>query len=271
FWLPLRLAWGLIRPRRQVLGGYFAGVVESFGAKAEGFEPGDQVFGSSGFRFGAYAQYLCLPASYSIASKPATITFEEAASVPLGGLNALHFMRRSEIKAGEKILINGAGGSIGIFAVQIAKAMGAEVTAVDSAIKKDMLCSIGADHFIDYTQADFTDSGEKYDVVFNMVAGTAYEKCLNVLNPRGRYLIGNPQLSDILRSALTSRFTDKTVTVAFAGERVEELRALGDMIETGQIKPVVDKVYGIREIAQAHFRVETEQRTGAVIIDLKNV
>ena len=232
------------------------------------FKKGDQVFGTTKLRFGAYGEYVCLPANYTIVPKPQNMSFEEAAAVPLGGLNALHFMRKANIQNGEKILVNGAGGSIGTFAVQIAKAMGAEVTAVDSAIKEEMLRRIGADHFFDYTKEDFAKSGQFYDVIFNMVARSSYSKCVNSLNPRGRYLIGNPRISDMLRSVVTSRFKDKTAIFAFAGEKEEELLALKEMIESGKIKSIVDKIYSPEQAAQAHYRVETEQRLGIVVISM---
>ncbi|MGB5441610.1 MAG: NAD(P)-dependent alcohol dehydrogenase [Gammaproteobacteria bacterium] len=268
FWLPLRIAMGIIRPRNQVLGGYFAGEVESVGKDVSRFMKGDQVFGSAGLRMGAYGEYVCLPASYTIVSKPHNITFEEAAAVPLGGLNALHFLRKANIRNGEKVLVNGAGGSIGTFAVQIARAMGAEVTAVDSTIKEEMLRRIGADHFFDYSKEDFTKSGQSYDVIFDMVARSSYSACIKSLNPGGRYLLGNPRLSDMLRSVLASGFTDKTVICAFAGEKEEELHALKEMIEAGKIKPVVDKIYSPDQAADAHRRVETEQRLGIVVISM---
>jgi len=269
FWLPLRIAVGVTRPRKQVLGGYFAGEVEAIGKDVSKFSKGDHVFGATGFQFGAYGEYLCLPGSATIAPMPCNMSFEEAAATPLGGLNALHFMRKANIRNGEKVLINGAGGSIGTFAVQIAKAMGAEVTAVDSTIKETMLRRIGADHFFDYTREDFTKSGQTYDVIFNMVARSSYSRCVNSLNPNGRYLMGNPRMSDMLRSVLTSRFTQKTAIFAFAGEKEEELLALKDMIEAGKIKSVVDKIYSPEQAADAHHRVETEQRLGIVVISMR--
>ncbi len=268
FWLPLRVAMGVTKPKKQVLGGYFAGEVETVGKDVLKFKKGDQVFGTTRLLFGAYGEYVCLPANYTIVTKPHNMSFEEAAAVPLGGLNALHFMRKANIRNGEKVLINGAGGSIGTFAVQIAKAMGAEVTAVDSTIKEEMLLRIGADHFFDYTKEDFTKSGQTYDVIFNMVARSSYSKCINSLNPKGRYLIGNPRISVMLRSVLTSKFSDKTATFAFAGEKEEELIAIKDMIEAGKIKSVVDKIYSPEQAAEAHRRVETEQRLGVVVISM---
>ena len=268
FWLPLRIGLGITKPRRQILGGYFSGVVESVGKDVTKFKPGDQVFGCTQLRLGAYGEYLCLPDSYTIVPKPNNLSFAEAAAVPLGALNALHFMTKANIQNGDKVLVNGAGGSIGTFAVQIAKVMGAEVTAVDSTIKQDMLRSIGADHFIDYSKEDFTTSGERYDVIFSMVAGSSYSDCMKALRPKGRYLMGNPKLSDMLRSVLTSLLTDKQAIFAFAGEKEEELLALKDMIEAGKIKPVVDKVYPMEQAAEAHRRVETEQRLGIIVISI---
>ncbi|MCP4752396.1 MAG: NAD(P)-dependent alcohol dehydrogenase [Proteobacteria bacterium] len=268
FWLPLRIAVGISKPKRQILGGYFAGEVESVGKNVSKVKQGDQVFGSAGLRLGAYGEYMCLPAEYTIVPKPINMDFEESAAVPLGGLNALHFMRKANIENGERVLVNGAGGSIGTFGVQIAKAMGAEVTAVDSTIKETMLRRIGADHFFDYTKEDFTKSGQTFDVIFDMVAGSSYSKCVKTLAPKGRYLMGNPRISDMARSVLTSRFTDKAAIFAFAGEKEEELLALKEMIEEGKIKPIVDKVYPIKQVADAHRRVETEQRLGVVVVSV---
>jgi NADPH:quinone reductase-like Zn-dependent oxidoreductase len=268
FWLPLRLALGLIKPKRQVLGGYFAGEVESVGKDVLKFKKGDQVFGSTRLRLGAYAEYVCLPASYTLVPKPNNVSFEEAAAVPLGGLNALHFLRKANIQKGEKVLVNGAGGSIGTFGVQIAKAMGAEVTAVDSTIKEEMLRRIGADRFFDYTKKDFTKSGQTYDVIFSMVAKSSYSDCIRALNPRGRYLMANPRMIDMLRSVLTSKFTDKTAIFVFAGETEEELLALKEMIEENKLKSIVDKIYSLEHVAEAHRRVETEQRLGTIVISL---
>ena len=150
FWLPLRLAWGAFKPRKPILGGYFAGEVESVGKEVTKLKAGDEIFGSTGLHMGAYGEYLCLTASHTLAQKPHNASFVEAAAVPLGGFNALHYMRKANIQQGEKVLIIGAGGSIGVYGVQIAKSIGAEVTAVDSGIKEEMLKQIGADHFIDY-------------------------------------------------------------------------------------------------------------------------
>ena len=266
FWLPLRIALGVRRPRRQILGGYFSGEIESLGRDVTTFSVGDQVFGTAGLRLGAYGEYVALPARYTIVAKPANMSFAEAAAVPLGGLNALHFMRRAKIRTGEQVLINGAGGSIGAHAVQIAKSMGANVTAVDSAIKEDLLRRLGADHFVDYTKEDFSENGQTYDVIFDMVPGSSYAACINALGPNGRYLSGNPRLSVMLRSLLTTWLTTKTATFALARETREELLALKEMVEGGKVDSIVDRVFPMELAADAQRLVETEQRLGAVVI-----
>ncbi|MEW8693219.1 MAG: NAD(P)-dependent alcohol dehydrogenase [Candidatus Thiodiazotropha endolucinida] len=266
FLLPLRLALGITRPRKRVLGGYFAGEVESVGAEVEKFKTGDCLFGSTRLRLGAHGEYVVLPEKYTLVRMPGNLTFAQAAAVPLGGLNALHFMRKAAVKTGDKVLINGAGGSIGVFGVQIAKSMGAEVTAVDNGIKEPMLREMGADHFIDYTRHDFTQSSQSYDVIFSMVADTPFTQCMKLLKPKGRYLMANPRVMDMLRSTITNIFTAKEAVFAFAQETEEELTTIREMIEVGKIRPIIDNVYSFDEIAQAHRRVETEQRLGSVVI-----
>lgn len=266
FWLPLRLAAGITRPRRRVLGGYFSGVVEALGRRVTRLAVGDEVFGCAGFGQGAYAEFLTVPEHAPVIAKPSSMSFEEAAAVPLGGLNALHFMRLAQVAPGERVLVNGAGGSIGAHGVQIAKALGAEVTAVDSAIKEPLLRRLGVDHFVDYTREDFTTLGATYDVVFDMVARSSYAGCVSVLGPGGRYLKGNPRLSDMLRSVWTTRFADKTVRVAFAPETQEALGELRGMIEDGRIVSIVDRVYPMDRAVEAHRRVETEERAGAIVL-----
>lgn len=266
FWLPLRIAWGVRKPRRQILGGYFSGEVEKLGKDVTEFSTGDQVFGAARLRLGTYGEYVALPASYTIVPKPGTMSHTDAAAVPLGGLNALHFMRLAKIRKGETILINGAGGSIGTHGIQIAKSMGAEVTAVDSTIKEDLLKRMGADYFIDYTKTDFTTMGRRYDVIFDMVAASSYAANIKALNPNGRYLTANPRLSVMLRSVLTSRFSNRSARFAFAQETREELLTLKQMIEDGKIKSIVDRVYPMEQAAESHRRVETEQRLGAVVV-----
>ncbi len=269
FWLPARFTFGWRRPKRPILGGYFAGVVVSAGKDDSRFAPGDAVFGCTQLRFGAHGEYLCLPETYTLARKPDNISFEQAAAVPLGGLNALHFMNAARLQPGERLLINGAGGSIGSFALQIAKRRGVEVTVVDRGDKAEMLRALGADHFSDYTAEDFTRGVESWDVIFDMVAAKNYPGCIRRLRPGGRYLMGNPRLSDMLRSVLTTRLSDKEVIFRFAGEKQEELEELARMLGAGEIAPAIDRVYPLDEIADAHRRVQSEARLGIVVVTVK--
>lgn len=269
-WFLIRLVFGLRKPRKQILGAYFAGEIEAVGYAVERLRVGDQVFAASGPRFGAYAEYICLPSSYPIAAKPASMTYEEAAAVPLGGINALHYLRKAKVQSGDRVLINGAGGSFGTFAVQLAKLMGAEVTGVDSTEKLDMLRTLGADHVIDYTREDFTESGETYDVIFNVVAGSSYSRNLRSLNKGGRYLLTNPAgISQMLRAVWTSMTSDKKVIIQFASEEVEDLVYLRELIEAGRLRSVIDRSYPLEQAAEAHRYVETDRKKGNVVLTMQ--
>ncbi len=269
FWLrlPMRFYVGFRKPsRRTILGMYLAGEIEAVGNDVTRFTRGDQVFAATGFRFGANAEYVCLPEAGALAIKPANMTYEEAAAVPLGGLNARHFLRKANIQSGEKVLINGAGGSIGTFAVQLAKLYGAEVTGVDSAGKFDMLRSIGADHVVDYTQEDFTKSGETYDVILDVVAGSSFSRTIRSLKEQGRYLMANPRLSKMVRVPWVSMTSGKRVILEAASETAEGLVALRELIEAGKIRSVIDRRYPLEQTVEAHRYVETGQKVGDVVI-----
>jgi NADPH:quinone reductase-like Zn-dependent oxidoreductase len=226
--------------------------------------------------FGAYAEYICLPEKSAmgvLATKPANMTYEEAAVVPTGGLEALHFIRKGNMLAGvrgEKVLIIGAGGSIGTFAVQLAKYFGAEVTGVDSRGKLNMLRSIGADHVIDYAQEDFTRNGETYDVIFDVPGKSSFSGSIRSLKPNGRYLLANPGLSHTLQGPWTSMRSGKQVIFGAASQKIEDLIFLRDLIEAGQIKAVIDRHYPLEHIADAHRYVETGQKQGNVVITLEH-
>lgn len=264
FWLPMRLALGIRRPRRPILGGYFAGIVESVGKRVRGFAPGDEVVCTSPFRRGGYGEYAVVPARQTIVPKPANMRFAEAAAIALGGLNALHFMKLAGVRPGERVLINGAGGSIGAYAVQIAKALGAEVTAVDRAHKQAGLRRLGADHFIE--AAPRLGAPGRYDVLFDMVPGSDYGACLQALTSDGRYLVGNPRIATMLRTVLTTRFSRRTARFRFAPETRSALGELTSMIERGEIGSIVDAVYPMAQAVDAHRRVDSEQRVGAIVI-----
>jgi len=265
-WLPLRLYMGLRKPRKKILGQELAGEIEAAGKEVKLFRKGDQVFAATGFSFGAYAEYTCLPEEGVLAIKPATMTCEEAAAVPVKGLEALYFLRKENIQSGQKVLIIGAGGSIGTFAVQLAKSFGAEVTGVDSMGKLDMLRSLGADHVIDYTQTDFTANGETYDVIFDVMGKTSFSRTVRSLKPNGRYLLANAGLSQMVRGRWTSMRSSKQVIVGAASEKAEDLNFLKELIEAGKIHSVIDRRYPLEHIAEAHRYVDTGHKKGNVVI-----
>jgi NADPH:quinone reductase-like Zn-dependent oxidoreductase len=270
--LPIRIYLGLRRPRISILGQELAGEIEAVGKDVTRFRKGDQVFAWTGFRLGAYAEYICLPEGGFVAIKPSKMTYEEAAALSVGGLEAAHFLRKGNIQSGQKVLINGAGGSIGTFAIQIARHFGADVTGVDSTEKLDMLRSIGADHVIDYTQEDFTRSGETYDVIFDVIGKSSFSRSVKSLKPNGRYLLGNPGLSQQVRARWTSMPGSKKViswAARAAGEITEDLNFLKELIEAGKIKTVIDRRYTLEEIAEAHRYVETGQKKGNVVITVE--
>ena len=268
--LPFRIYAGIRKPKRiTILGQDLSGEIEAVGKNVTLFKKGDQVFGSTGFSFGAYAEYNCLPAETEggvLEIKPSNMTYEEAAAVPTGGINALHFLRKGNIQSGQKILINGAGGGIGTFAVQIAKSLGAEVTAVDSTKKLDMLSSIGADHVIDYTQEDFTKRGEIYDVIFDVVGKSSYSGSMKSLKKKGIYLLGNPTILRSIRGRLTSIFSSKKVIGGTASYSTENINILKELIESSKIKSVIDSQYKLEQTAEAHSYVETGNKKGNVVL-----
>ena len=223
----------------------------------------------TGLGFGAYAEYKCLPEDGVLAIKPANMTYEEAAAVPVGGLEALHFLRKANILSGQKVLISGAGGSIGTFAVQLAKYFGAEVTGVDSTGKLDMLRSIGTDHVIDYTQDDFTQSGETYDVILDVMGKSSFSRCIRSLKPNGRYLLLNAGLSQMVRGRWTSLRSSKKVIIGAASQKREDLVFLKELIEAEKIKAVIDRRYPLEQTAEAHRYVETGHKKGNVVITLE--
>lgn len=265
-WLPVRIMFGIIKPRILILGQELAGEIESVGKGVKRFKKGDQVFATTGAHFGAYAEYICMPGTDPMAIKPANMSYEEAASIPTGGYNALHFLRKANIQSGQKILINGAGGSIGTIAIQLAKHFGADVTAVDSADKLDMLRSIGADHVIDYIQEDFTKNDETYDVIFDVVGKSSFSHSIRSLKKDGRYLLANPRLLPMIRGLWTSMTSDKKVMFEFASYKTEDLVFLKELIEAGKIKAVIDRCYPLEQVAKAHAYVDTGRKKGSVVI-----
>jgi len=273
--LPIRIFVGLIRlirPRPMILGQELAGEVEAVGKEVTRFRKGDQVFGWSGLGLGAYAEYTCLPEKGVLAIKPSNITYEESAPLSVGGLEAVYFLRKGNIQSGQKVLIHGAGGSIGTFAIQLAKYFGADVTGVDSTGKLDMLRSIGAEQVVDYTQEDFTKSGETYDVIFDVVGKSSFSRSVRLLTHNGRYLLGNARLSQRVQGRWTSMRSSKKVIpwkARTASEYTEDCNFLKELLEAGKIKSVIDRCYPLEQIAEAHRYADTGHKKGNVVITVE--
>lgn len=274
--LPMRIWIGFFRPKGTTIPGTeIAGEVEAVGLDVKHFKVGDQVYGSTGMGFGANAEYICLPEEPgdmegTLAIKPANITYEEAATIPFGARDALHFLRFGKLQSGDKILINGAGGSIGIFAVQLAKLKDAEVTAVDSAEKLDMLRSLGADHVIDYKQEDFTQNGEVYDVIFDVVGTISFSGSKRSITPNGIYLLANPIRGQLLRGPWTRMTSNNKVFMQTSSPTTEDLIYLRELVEAGKVQTVIDREYPLEEIVAAHRYVETGAKKGNLVITVGN-
>lgn len=270
FWLLLRLIIGIFRPRKNtVLGMEVSGEVEAIGKRVTRFKPGDKVFTSNNFRLGGYAEYICLPETYPIALKPSNISWEQAACINVGGTNALHFLRLAHIQPGERVLIYGSSGSIGTFAVQLAKFFGAHVTALCSTDKVELVRSIGADDIIDYTQEDFAQRGEIWDVIFDTIGKSPYGACLSVLGPKGRYLLANPTgMAQVFRAAWDSRKGDRKVITTFADHNTKTLEYLADLIAQGVLTPVVGRTFPLEQAVEAHRHVEQGHKTGNVVLSV---
>ena len=269
--LPMRLWVGLVKPKEgTIMGTELAGVIEAVGEDVESFQVGDKVFGGLGMKLGTNAGYIALTVepNKNLAIMPAHMSFDEAATVPFGGRDALHFLHLGNIQPGQKILINGAGGSIGTFAVQLAKIMGAEVTAVDSAEKLDMLNAIGADHVIDYVNEDFRTNGIVYDLIFDVVGTLSLSKCASSLKPDGVYLLTNPMRGQVLSGPWHRWRSSQRVEMQTAGGTVADLDYLRELIEEGKLQTVIDRRYPLEEIVDAHRYVETGAKQGNVVITI---
>ena len=262
-----RLMFGLGKPQKTILGVEFAGEIEATGKDVTLFQKGDRVFGISGAGLGAYAEYKCMPETGGLAIKPAKLTYEEAAVIPNGALTALTFLRNlGNIQRGQKILINGASGSVGSAAIQIAKYFGAEVTGVCSAANMELVKSLGADQVIDYTRQDFTKSNETYDIIFDTVGKTSFSGCKNALKQKGLYLAGAGGLREFGQMAWTSMTGGKKVIAGASSERTEDLIFIKKLAEMGKIKPVIDQRYPLEQTADAHRYVDKGHKKGNVVI-----
>lgn len=269
FWLIARLVFGLRKPRKTILGTVVAGEVEAAGKEVKQWKKGDQIYAYDITRYRTYAEYTCLPANSAIASKPSTLPYEEAAAIPWGGITALHFLTQGKIAVGQHILIYGASGSVGTWAVQLAKHFGARVTGVCSTANLTLVQSLGADQVIDYTKEDWTRSGETYDLLFDAVGKTSFSDCLKALKPEGVYLqsVAAPALS--LRMRLAGMTSRRTFIGGEATPKQENLIYLKELVEAGKIKPVIDRRYPLERIVEAHRYVDQGHKKGDVIITMQ--
>lgn len=263
--VPVRMYFGYNKPRRLIPGMEVAGIVEEVGSNVTNVKPGDAVFGSTGMSMGGNAEYVCRTAR-DVGLKPANVSFEDAATIAIGGINALHFLRKAKIHPGQRVLVIGGGGCIGSWAVQLSKYYGAEVTAVDHTIKLDMLRAIGSDHVIDYTKEDFSSSGIKYDVIFDVVYQSSFHKCVNTLTRNGYYLMANTDPGRMLRGLLVEMTSSRKTIFSLAGETGEDLNYLAGLIADNKIKPYIDRVCQLETAMEAHKYVEEGLKKGNLII-----
>jgi NADPH:quinone reductase-like Zn-dependent oxidoreductase len=267
----VRFINGLSRPKIQILGAEFAGTVEAVGKTVTRFAVGDAVFGSPGLKFGAHAEYVCV-LEKQLASKPVNMTFDEAAAVMFGGVSALHFLRKAKVQAGQRVLIYGASGSVGVFAVQLAKNLGAHVTGVCSTANLEMVKALGADEVVDYTREDFSKAGRVYDVIFDTVGKSGFTRSMNSLKRGGAYVLvgGSGTLASLLGLLVRGLWLALTGTAKVIGgmARAEagDQAFLKGLIETGKLKTVIDKRYSLDEIAEAHRHAEAGHKKGHVVV-----
>jgi NADPH:quinone reductase-like Zn-dependent oxidoreductase len=266
FWLPARITLGFTKPKNPIFGMELAGEVEAVGQDVKRFKVGDQVFASTfEENFGAHAEYKCLPEDGAVVTKPHNVSYEEATTLPLGANTALYFLKKGNIQLGQKVLINGASGSVGSFAVQLAKHFGAEVTGVCSTRNVELVKSLGADKVIDYTHEDFTKNSESYDIILDAVGKTTFSQCKSSLKNKGYYLHTVMVLPEI-KGLWYSMTTNKTVIGGTAATRTEALVFLKELIETGRLKAVIDRCYPLEQMVEAHRYVDQGHKKGNVVI-----
>ncbi|HTY38008.1 MAG TPA: NAD(P)-dependent alcohol dehydrogenase [Bacteroidota bacterium] len=266
FWLFARMYFGFWKPRISILGSEFAGKIEAAGKEVKRFRKGDEVFGYLGQNMGAYAEYVCLPADACVATKPANMTSEEAAVVPYGATMALSLLRKRNILPGQKVLVNGASGGIGSAAVQLAKHFGAEVTGVCGTSRLEFVKSLGADRVIDYTKEDFTQNGETYDLIVDILGKGSFSRCNGSLKPKGIHLYVSFKTRQLFQMLWTRLSHRKRVVCAVGAGTSEGLATVKELVEAGKIKSIIDKRYALEQTAEAHGYVEKGQKKGSVVI-----
>lgn len=267
--LPARMAFGWNKPKINILGSELAGEVESVGKDVTKFKAGDQVFAYLGMNMGANAEYICLPESGTVALKPSNLSCEEASTLPYGAIMATSLLAKANLQRGQKVLINGASGGIGSMAVQLAKHFGAEVTGVCGTPRLEFVKSLGADKVIDYTKEDFTQNGETYDLIFDILGRSSFAKLKRSLKPNGIYLLASFKMKALLQMLWTSLTGSKQkVICAFANETAENLVFVKKLVEEGKVKAIVDKSFPMEQAAAAHRYVETGHKRGNVVITL---
>lgn len=269
--LIARLAFGIARPRQPILGTELSGIVEAVGKNVTKFRPGEEVFGFTGGQMRCHAQYRVLAEDGPLALKPSNLSFEEAASLCFGGSTALHFLRKADIKAGDKVLVIGASGGVGTAMVQLAKHFGAEVTGVTSTGNLELVTSLGAHLVIDYTKEDFTARSETYDIIADTVGAASFARCKDLLREKGRLLAIAGGIPEILASLWTPLTGGKKVIAGPAEERPDDVRRLAALAETGVLKPVIDRRYRFAQMAEAHALVETGHKRGSVVVSVGRV
>ncbi len=266
FWFFARLAFGWRKPRQTILGSEFAGVVEAVGKAVTRFKVGDEVFGYRGQSMGADAEYLCIAEDGEVALKPTNMGFEEAAVVPYGAITALNLLRKVDIQPGDKVLINGASGSIGAAAVQFAKQYGAEVTGVCGTPRLAFVKALGADKVIDYRKEDFTQNGERYDLVFDILGRASLAKVKRSLKPDGHYLLASFKLRHLLHMLMSSLVGGPKVICALSPEKSGDLPYIKGLIEAGKFKAEIDQCFPLQQLAEAHRYVEQGNKKGQIAI-----
>ena len=262
---------GFNTPKRNILGAEFSGEIEATGKNVKFFKPGDPVFGGSGTRLGTNAEYICMSEDDAVAHKPSNLDFEEAAAVSFGATTSLYFLRnKGNISSGQKVLIYGASGAVGTYAVQLAKYFGTDVTAVCSSKNMELVKSLGADKVIDYTREDFTESGGTYDLIFDTVGKLKYSKCSKSLSRNGSFLAGAGGIAAFAQMAWTSVFGSKKVFAGMAVEKKEDIVFLKELLEKNKIKPVIDRRYPLEQIAEAHQYAEQGHKKGNLVLTVQH-